>query len=329
MLRRVLEVLVQEWDVTLLASEPAVAARLAEGLPLRTVLLPPVPHKGHLRGALAHLRAVRACRPDVVLVNLRQPYAAQYLLAGALLARLPVVAVEHLPVTSRSGLQRRLKRWTSARLSAHLCVGQEAGKRVEADAALPPGSVAAVRNGVAWVEAAPLPLPEGLGRPCLTWVGRLARQKGLDVVLHALVQLPGVSLWIDGEGEERAALEAQTAALGLTDRVRFTGWGPDPRGVLASADVVVVASRQEAWSLALVEALQAGRPLVVSALPENLEVVGCAASSFPVDDVDALVAALRPLLDDPALRQERAGAALARARELPSPQDMVASYALV
>ena len=327
-LRTVLEALTADWDVALVATDASIAGRVGGDLPgVRTELVPPVQDRHDRPGVLRHLRAVRCLRGDVALVNLPQPYAAPFLSVGCHdVARLPTVAVEHLPLPTESGFELRLKRWSSRRLAAHVCVGEQASRRLEGMVGLPAHSVSTVCNGVPWRTAAPLPLPEGLPRPCLSWVGRLVHQKGVETLLRALALVPGVGLWIDGEGDQRAALEELSASLGLQDRVRFTGWGPDPRGVLAAADLAAMPGRQEAWGLVLVEALQAGLPLVVTDLPENRELMAGAAALFPLDDHVALAALLRELLADPARLAAMREASLQVARGLPSVEDMTRSY---
>lgn len=64
------------------------------------------------------------------------------------------------------------------------------------------------------------------GDPVLVTSGRLNREKGFDVAIRALAYLPGASLRILGDGEERRALERLAGELGVADRVRFLGSRP-------------------------------------------------------------------------------------------------------
>src|SRR5439155_20023591 len=81
--------------------------------------------------------------------------------------------------------------------------------------------------------------------PLALALGRLHQNKGFDVLLAALVQVPALHLWLAGEGDLRAALERQAAALGIAGRVRFLGWRDDVPALLASADFLVCPSRHE------------------------------------------------------------------------------------
>jgi glycosyltransferase involved in cell wall biosynthesis len=320
-------VLSESYAVTVLGVDRAVVSRLAQDLPdVRQEVLRPVRGKRDLGGAAAHAQALRRLRPHVVLVNLQVPWAGQYAQAAALALRLPVVAVEHAPLPTSSGAQRAAKRLTSARLAAHLSVSAAAAREVERVAGLPSGSVRVVRNGLPPTTTAPAAVPDGLTRPLVVAAGRLDVVKGFDVLLSALPDVPGASLWLLGEGEERAPLERLVQQLGLADRVRLAGWHDDPRSAFAAADVVVVPSRWESSPLVAAEALQAGAALVVSDVGGLPEVVGDAAVLVPPEDAPALAAALRGLLADPAERSALQGRARAAALALPDLQQVAAGY---
>lgn len=108
---------------------------------------------------------------------------------------------------------------------------------------------------------APAWLPSGR---FLLGVGRLAPQKRWDRAIAALPQLadPDIQLVILGEGDERPALEAQIAALGLHGRVHLPGYHPDPRHALSRAAAVVLTSDFEGVPGVLREALAEGAPVV-------------------------------------------------------------------
>lgn len=127
--------------------------------------------------------------------------------------------------------------------------------------------------------------------------------KGVDVLLDALTRLPGeVRLTVVGEGRLRGELTGLAERLGLANRVTFAGNLPGPaavREVLAASDAFVLASRTEGLPRAMLEAMAAGLPCVgtdVGGIPELLP----AAAQCRPDDVAALTALLRVLLEDPA-----------------------------
>ncbi|MFD0720818.1 glycosyltransferase [Streptomyces globosus] len=104
-------------------------------------------------------------------------------------------------------------------------------------------------------------------------VGRLVPGKRFDALVRAVAALPGAHLLLAGDGPERAALRALAAELGAQHRIHLVGvrdpLGEDGGGrapgipqLLAAMDVFVSASREEAFGLAVVEALAAGLPVL-------------------------------------------------------------------
>jgi glycosyltransferase involved in cell wall biosynthesis len=105
--------------------------------------------------------------------------------------------------------------------------------------------------------------------PHLLAVGRLAREKGFDLLLKAMVivrrEFPEASLQIAGEGPEEAALKALSHALGLDATVHFAGHIDRPWTLFPTATLFVLSSRHEGLPNALLEAAAGGLPIV--ALP--------------------------------------------------------------
>ena len=141
--------------------------------------------------------------------------------------------------------------------------------------------------------------------PLLLALGRLHAKKAFDVLLKALPAVPEAWLWIAGEGELRGELERQAAELGVAGRVRFLGWRYDREALLATADLCVFPSRYEPFGTVTIEAWAAGTPLVAAASAGPAGVIrdGEDALLVPIDDVEALGAAMRRLLDEPELAQ--------------------------
>ncbi|HVV59787.1 MAG TPA: glycosyltransferase, partial [Gaiellaceae bacterium] len=287
--------------VTVVGTDAAVVRRLAAQRPgAETSVLRPVRGKTDLRGALEHLRAVRRLRPDVLQLNLRHPYSCQYALAAGLATRgVRVVAVEHRPVPAADRLQRLLKRLTSRRLAAHVAVSDSSAREVERLAGLPDGSVRTIHNGLAPVD----PAPRRGGGTLLGAAGRFVPQKGFDVLLRALAELPQASLLLVGDGPERPRLERLVDELGLRDRVELTGWRPDAARLLAAVDAVVVPSRAEPFGLVALEAMSAGVPVIASAVDGLAEVVtdGETGLLVPPDDPRLLAEAIARVLVDRSL----------------------------
>lgn len=153
----------------------------------------------------------------------------------------------------------------------------------------------------------------GLTGPTLAFVGRITRQKSLDVALEALADVDGASLLVAGEGPERAAAEHSARELGLDGRVRFLG--PLSRAealrLLRAADASVLSSSWENFPHAVVESLAVGTPVVATAVGGVAEVVHDDVNGLvvPAADPSALAAALRRILDDPRLRTRLSDAA--------------------
>jgi glycosyltransferase involved in cell wall biosynthesis len=148
----------------------------------------------------------------------------------------------------------------------------------------------------------PAALPAPPGAPRLLALGRLHRNKGFDLLLHALARLPGAHLSLAGEGPERAGLERLAHGLGLAGRVAFLGWRRDVGALLAACDLLVCPSRHEPLGNVVLEAWSARRAVVAAAVqgPAELIVPGETGQLVPPEDPPALATAIAMLLDDPA-----------------------------
>ncbi len=150
--------------------------------------------------------------------------------------------------------------------------------------------------------AAPADLPAPAGARRLLAMGRLHPNKGFDIALRALAQLPAAHLSIAGEGPERAALEALARELGVAQRVAFLGWRRDTAALLAAAEIFVCSSRHEPLGNIVLEAWSAGRPVVAVASQGPLELIadGVDGVMVPGEDAGVLATQIARLLDDPA-----------------------------
>jgi glycosyltransferase involved in cell wall biosynthesis len=149
--------------------------------------------------------------------------------------------------------------------------------------------------------------------------GRLVDDKGFDVALHALAEVPEVQVVLAGDGIARPDLERLALRLGVSDRVTFLGFvHPDSiHALINEVSFVVVPSRfKDPAPLVTVEAALMGRPVVASKRGGIPEIIydGETGHLVPAEDPAALAAAMRALIADPA-QAERMGS-LARARAL-------------
>ena len=153
----------------------------------------------------------------------------------------------------------------------------------------------------------------------MLFVGRLAEQKRVDVLLEAFARLagrrPDVALRLAGDGPERAALERRAARLGLAGRVEWLGARDDVPALLAEATVLALPSSGEGVPNVALEAMAAGVPVVATDIPGTRDVVADGAEGLlvPAGDAPALAGALERVLGDPALRERLGQAGRARA----------------
>jgi glycosyltransferase involved in cell wall biosynthesis len=134
------------------------------------------------------------------------------------------------------------------------------------------------------------------------FVGRLTREKGVDVLLRALEGDAGVDgLLVVGDGAERPRLEAGAARTAVP--VRFCGYHEDVSGFLAAGDIFVQPSRSEGLPFAVLEAMAHGLPIVCSHVGGLSSAVDGCGRLVPRDDPLALGCTLRALARDVPLRR--------------------------
>lgn len=292
------------------------------------------------------LRLCARNRPSVIHCHLADAVLLGTL-ASFLYSRVRVVITKHTPVVlpERSRLDpRQAMRWAGLWIAYHraaavAAVSAQTRERLIRCFHLSPKRVVTIANGV------PIP-PLGTARPdgpraalglspetlAILNVGRLVPVKGQLDLIEAMAALAGshphLRLLIAGEGPCRQELTARIAALGLGDRVRLLGNRHDIQELWALADLAVVSSLSEGTSLALIEAMAAGKPIVATAVGGNLDLLadGQNALLVPAGDAPALAAALARLCDTPTLAARLGAAARAKAQAEFSIDQVVAAY---
>lgn len=151
-------------------------------------------------------------------------------------------------------------------------------------------------------------------------VGRLSPDKCVDDLLkafaHVRLSFPAASLLIVGDGEHKVELELYAQKLGVSDSVYWLGARNDIPQLLSLSDIFVSASRREGLSLAVLEAMNASLPLVVTDVGENRKLVmDDAGILVPSEDPARLAEAITELLLNREMALEMGAAGLARARE--------------
>jgi glycosyltransferase involved in cell wall biosynthesis len=275
--------------------------------------------RGHLRATLALARLIAARKPDVSLSaisvsNLKHAIAAQ-------LARRADRAVlsyhgffDSEPQTlSRIGyrLTPALTRLGAATVAVSTSLRADLVARFGAS----PARTTTILN-----PAAPDPFPAAIDAktlaaraPLIAAIGRLVPDKDFVTLLRAFAGLShrDARLIILGEGPERARLRAEAEALGVAARVDMPGFVDDPGAILAKARCFALTSRHESFSLACVEALAHGLPVIATDCGGPREILPTLALGrlVRVSDAEGVARAIDASLadpGDPAPRQTRA-----------------------
>ncbi len=209
---------------------------------------------------------------------------------------------------ARAALAREMRR-----ASRVVTLGAGWRETLSRSLSLDPATVSVMPNAVPIGAAAPRTAGEGCR---IVFLGRVGSRKGVPELLDALAALdePGLawSATIAGDGEVEE-FRNRAVALSLGERVAFTGWLPEDRArdLLASADLLVLPSRNEGQPMAIIEAMAAGLPVVASTVGAIPEMVrdGKNGLLVPPGDVGALQRALHRLVTDAAERSRLGTAA--------------------
>lgn len=290
-----------------------VAVRLVEPLPLGLA---------GARRVAPMVRLLRAEEPAVFHAHMSSPVACKWGLAAAVLARVPAVVgtvqVGGYEPPNRSAYWQL--RTLSRGVDRYLAVSRDIARELVEKLAWPAGKVEVAYNAVdlgRWEVEAPPGLRAELGaadRPLILTPARLDAQKGHVFLLEAMTRVPEAVLALAGDGPERQRLEELAQQLGVAGRVRFLGRREDVPELLAACDVFALPSLYEGSSLAVLEAMAAGRAIVSSAIGGTDELIDDGRSGLltPPGDAGALAGALRRLLADGELREGLAAAARER-----------------
>jgi glycosyltransferase involved in cell wall biosynthesis len=211
---------------------------------------------------------------------------------------------------------RTRNRWVAA--ARHIVVPSEYLRGLVEGWGVARDRISVIRNGTA-IHAAPTPASRAAGEPLrVLFVGRLTNWKGVETLLLAAREVPGVAVDILGDGPEWPHLVELSAQLGLADRVVFHGRqsADAVRAAMARAHVLVLTSLYEGLSHTVLEAFAAGLPCIVSGCGGNEEVVAHGTNGLvvPPQQVGHLADALRRLAADESLRQSFSARAADTAR---------------
>ena len=240
-----------------------------------------------------------------------------------------------------TAMQKRVQRY-ACQFADRILVNADAVKDWLVNDGYDPSKITVIRNGVDLTRFDATPEPERLrrelglpdGTPLVAVVSRLTRLKGLEHFLEAAAaistRVPDARFLVVGETSPMdrpylGELQQYAERLGVADRVIFTGLRTDVPTLLASVNVAVMPSLNEALSNVLLESMAAGAPTVatrVGGTPEAL-VDGVTGLLVPPADTTALTAAIVRLLNDPPLAAHLGRAARLRIADTFSVKRMV------
>ena len=288
-------------------------------------------------GALARL--MREERIDIVHSHLY--HANLYGRLAARRAHVPAIATVHNTYARRKfhrELLNRVLAWMSAKVIA---VSEDVRRDLMRYDRIPAGKIAVVPNGIdvrrietaLTREEARARLGLGAEAIALGCVARLEEQKGHRFLLEALRLLNdprhGTARFralLVGDGRLRAELEERADALGVAQWTSFLGTRHDIPEILKALDLCVMPSLWEGLSVAMLEAMAAGLPLVISDVSGVSQVVGDNQYGLkvPAGDAQALARAIGELAADPGRRRALGAAARERVVARFSSQAMLA-----
>jgi len=265
-----------------------------------------------------------------------------YAALGCALASVPLIATVHgKNYWPERAYRRTALRWAMRRSKAFVAVSDDLRTHMVDTLGVKRDRITVVTNGIDLAKFRPdaaagtrLRAGHGAGPDdvVIICVGALEPVKAHDVLLDSIAavraQLPSVKLWLVGEGYLRESLEQRSAALGLTDTVRFLGWQTNVHALIAAADFSVLASHSEGMPLAVIESMACERAVVATRVGGTGEIVedGVSALLVPAGSVTELTRALLDLARNPELRARLAREGLLQARKRFSLTSMVERY---
>jgi glycosyltransferase involved in cell wall biosynthesis len=266
-------------------------------------------------------------RVDLIHVNSYVP--GNYARLAAALMQVPIIIDHWHGFTRFNGKRRLICRVLGRFTDLSIAVSQGVKDYLVQEIGLDPAKIRVVPNGVdiAAMDAArpgdavrrELGLPEGLA--VIGLVGRLDHwgkgHKELFTAMAGLKERYPIHALIIGDGRRMDEVRGLAASLGLGGEVHFLGPRQDVPDLLNAMDIFVLPSYSEGVSLALLEAMAAGKPVIATAVGGTPEVVtdGVTGLLIPPRDAGALAGALERLLADPAFAQHLGANARAHVRD--------------
>ncbi len=293
-----------------------------------------------MRAALRFSAALQIYQPDIV--HIHDARAGLIARAGLKRIKAKVAYTVHLPPyyyrwekfsSQRQFIYASVERLLNTyRIDAVIYPSRRGWQDALRNRYAPESKALCIPNGINLSPFANAPRKDANPVPVICTLARLSEEKNVGLLLEAASILTkrgrALSLWILGDGPQRADLERRAAELGLAPLTRFWGRVDDVSALLFQADIFALTSWYEGGrSQAVMEAQAAGLPCVLSDVGDNdsLAENGCG-FLFPEGDAEACAANLEMLLLDPQLRQQMGAAARTKALETYSLPTMAEAY---
>jgi len=190
-----------------------------------------------------------------------------------------------------------------------------------------------IGNGIAVKDYGPprVPIPgllKGKGEIIIGTLAGLRPVKNLSRLVRCAAAIGNARIVIVGEGDDRAAIMAEAARLGIEQRVVMAGHMPNAATFIGHFDIFALSSDSEQFPISLVEAMAAGLPTVCTDVGDVSSIVSDENRRFivPVPKERGFYDALKALADDPALRHRVGAANRAKARAEYDEAAMIVAY---
>lgn len=302
-------------DLVLSTSTGPLLGQVASGVRLVDLRCPRV-----LRSVVPLARYLRRERPRALVSSMSHANLVALWAARAARTGTPVIVTEHNTMSQAALGQGRVERalWPPVLRAFYpwashvVAVSRDAAEDFARTVGLAPERVEVIYNPVIMPgmrslarQAPDHPWLRAGEPPVVLGIGRLTLQKDFPTLIRAFALVRrqrSVRLIILGEGEDRPALEALVAELGLGEDVALPGFRDNPLAYLSAAALFVLSSAWEGLPTVLIEALAAGTRVVSTDCrsgPREILQEGRLGALVPVGDPQALAAAMAAALDCP------------------------------
>lgn len=265
---------------------------------------------------IAARRIIKKIKPDIM--HTHQLASDFYGSVGAINLNIPVVSHVHNPDMPQP-LSRKIARYVLSRwfIDYFILTIENNYDWFEKNIPLAKEKTSILHNAI---DPENLSLPEGFSKEktraelnipkknfIVGSVGRMAREKGYDLLLSAFEKIlknrPDTSLILVGDGPESENLKDMARKLNVSDKVVFAGYRKDTAKWISIFDVFAVSSKMESFSLVSLEAMYLGAPLIITDRLMSKNILSRAAMVVPCSEKD-MEKGIVKLMENPNLRKE-------------------------